>query len=141
MTDDEFLSAFEKCALPSEQWTHRAHVRVAFLYASRHDLHCACDRMRSGIKAYNKATSTPEAIDRGYHETVTQASMRLIYAANLQTGPHGSSDDFCNSHPELLDKRVLLKFYSRDHIMSWKAKTEFVDPDLMPLSADSLITL
>ncbi len=34
MTDDEFLAAFEDCTLPFEQWHHRAHVRVAFLYAS-----------------------------------------------------------------------------------------------------------
>lgn len=133
MNDKEFLTAFEDCTLPSKQWTHRAHVRVAYLYASQHNLELAIDRMRLGIKAYNKATDTPEAIDRGYHETITQAFMRLVFAANEQTGPHKSSEDFCDRHPELLEKRVLLNFYSRDRIMSWEAKAEFVEPDLRPL--------
>ncbi|MCA9146070.1 MAG: hypothetical protein KDB05_24930 [Planctomycetales bacterium] len=133
VTDKEFLSAFENRTLPFEEWTHRAHVRVAFLYASQLDLHSSIGRMRSSIEAYNKATDAPEAIDRGYHETITRAFMILIFAANLQTGPHGSSDEFCDAHPELLTKLALRKFYSRERIMTMQAKTEFVEPDLCPL--------
>lgn len=110
MNDADLLTAFEDCSLPIEQWTHRAHIRVAYLFASTHDFVSAVDRMREKIKAYNKAIDTPEAIDRGYHETITQAFMRLVFAANLQTGPHGSSDDFCDSHPELLTKQAVLSY-------------------------------
>jgi ribosomal protein S18 acetylase RimI-like enzyme len=133
MNDDEFLTAIENCTLPFEQWTHRAHVRVAFLYASRFDLESATDRMRASVKAYNKATETLEAIDRGYHETITQAFMRLVFAANVQTGPHVSSDEFCETHPELLTKYALRSFYSREHIMTMEAKARFVEPVLCPL--------
>ncbi len=133
MNDHEFLAAFEDCMLPFEQWTHRAHIRVAYLYASESDLATAIDRMRAGIKAYNKATDTPEAVDRGYHETVTQAFMRLVFIANLTTGPHGSSDEFCECHPELLSKYALREFYSSERITTWEAKCEFVEPDLRPL--------
>ena len=133
MNDDELLAAFENCTLPIEQWTHRAHVRVAYLYASRHDLEPAIDRMRLNIKAYNKATDTPESIDRGYHETITQAFMRLVFTANLTTGPHGSSNEFCERHPEFFSKYALKKFYSTERIMTWEAKREFVEPDLCPL--------
>lgn len=31
MTDEELLAAFENCSLPHSEWTHRAHVRVAYL--------------------------------------------------------------------------------------------------------------
>ena len=133
MNDDEFLAAFESCSLPFEQWTHRAHVRVAYLYASSHDLDSATNRMRVSIKSYNKATGTPEALDRGYHETITQAFMRLVFTASLTTGPHRSSYEFCDSNPELLCKTTLLRYYSRERIMSMKAKAELVEPDLCPL--------
>lgn len=133
MNDSKFLAAFEDCTLPSEQWTHRAHVRVAYLYASQLDLDSALDQMRKRIKAYNEATDTPEAIDRGYHETITQAFMLLVFTANLQTGPHGSSDEFCEAHPELLTKLALRNFYSQERIMTMQAKAEFVEPDLRPL--------
>lgn len=134
MTDKELLVAFENCTLPYEQWTHRAHVRVAYLYVHRCDLVSATDRIRTGVQAYNKATDTPGAIDRGYHETITRAFMQLVFAANLQTGPHANSDDFRDAHPELLTKLVLRDYYSRDRLMTWDAKREFVEPDLRPLS-------
>lgn len=133
MNDAEFLVAFENGSLPFEQWTHRAHIRVAYLYASGSDLASAIDRMRAGIKAYNKATDTPEAIDRGYHETITVAFMTLVFSAYLQTGAHESSDEFCDAHPELLSKQALRRFYSRDRIMTMQAKAKFVAPDLNPL--------
>lgn len=135
MTDDEFLTAFENCTLPIEQWTHDAHVQVAFLYASRLDLKSATDRMRASVKAYNKATRTPEAIDRGYHETITQAFMRLVFTAIQKTGPHGTSHEFCRTHPELLNKYVLGNHYSRERLMTWEAKAQFVEPDRIALPA------
>ncbi|PQO40945.1 hypothetical protein [Blastopirellula marina] len=133
MTDDEFLATFEKCTLPSEQWTHAAHVRAAFLIANQSSWSEALSSIRSRIQAYNAATDTPEAIDRGYHETITQAFMRLVYAANLQTGPHATAEQFCQRHPELLEKRALFAYYSRDRLMTWEAKREFIEPDLQPL--------
>lgn len=133
MSDDEFLSAFEDCTLPFEQWTHRAHVRVAYLYVSRHDLEPAIDRMRLNIKAYNKATNTPESIDRGYHETITQAFMRLTRLAVRERGPFHDSHGFCEQSPELLDSRVLLCYYTRDRITGLDAKINFVEPDIAQL--------
>ena len=38
MTDKEFLAAFENCSLTRENWTHAAHVRMAWLYLSTGDL-------------------------------------------------------------------------------------------------------
>jgi hypothetical protein len=133
VTDDEFISAFESCQLPRLQWTHHAHVRVAYLYASQHDWETAIDRMRRGIQAYNKATATPETIDRGYHETITQAFLRLVFAAQQRTGPHETAEHFCEAHPELLSKYVLQTFYSRERLMTMEAKADFVEPELRPL--------
>ena len=133
MIDDEFLIAFEDCTLPFGCWDHRAHVRVAFCYASRHELQEATNHMRSGIKACNKANDVPEAIDRGYHETVTQAFMRLIRAANRLTGPHRCSDEFCEAHPELLDRFVLRQFYSRERIMTMEANAWLVPAYRLPI--------
>lgn len=134
MNDADLLTAFEVIPLPIDQWTHLAHVRAAYLFTSTQDFASAVDRMRAKIKAYNKATDTPEAIDRGYHETITQAFMRLVFAANLQTGPHESSKKFCDSHPELLSKQSLLSYYSRERIMTKDAKIQFIEPDRCPLS-------
>lgn len=134
MTDDDFLAAFESCTLPFEQWNHRAHVRVAFLYATAHDDETATDRMRLGVRAYNKVNQVPESLEQGYHETVTQAFMYLICQAVEATRHKPTFEAFAEAWPELFDKRVLLQFYSRDRINSFEAKSSFVEPDLMPLS-------
>ena len=127
MSDEEFLAAFENGSLPFEQWTHPAHVRVAYLYASAHPMPEAVARMRSGIQSYNRAHDRPESVTQGYHETITAAFMMLVCAAHCRTGPHGSADEFCRSHPELLDKSVLSAYFSSERLMTAEAKREFAE--------------
>ncbi len=133
LSDDDFLTAFEDGSLPIGNWNHRAHVRVAFLYLSRFELDEAIDRMRSGIKAYNAAHGVEDGPLSGYHETTTLAFMRLIHRAVQERGPFQDSHEFCKRCPELLDRRALLCYYTRDRIMEPAAKTDFVEPDLAPL--------
>src|SRR5204863_5727478 len=72
----------------------------------------------------------PDAIDRGYHETMTQAWMRLVHFTLQEFGPKESADAFLDEHTQLLSKRALRFFYSRERIVSAEAKHEFVEPDL-----------
>ena len=56
MTDDEFLDAFESCKLARQDWTHEAHVRMAWLYLTRVGFDAdVFDRVRCGIKKLNTA--------------------------------------------------------------------------------------
>src|SRR5262249_21639313 len=137
MTDEELRSAFESCTLPFALWTHRAHVRMAFLYASQHPFQAALDRMRLSIQAYNASQQVPESLDRGYHETITVAFMRLVCSKLTRTGPFPDSEAFCERHPDLLDKSVLLKLYSKERLMSPEAKRGFVEPDLAELALEA----
>lgn len=132
MTDGKILAAFEACTLPAENWDHRAHLRIAYVYASTLPLKQAVDKMRAGIQTYNTAIDTPEAIDRGYHETITIAFMRLVFHS-IGTHIYESSDHFYRNHPELLEKKILLQFYSRERLMSREAKRGFLAPDIQPL--------
>src|SRR5213080_243738 len=105
MTDGEFLASFEACTLPFEQWTHRAHVKVAYLYLRRHTFDDALGRMRAGIKGYNAANRVPEGPTSGYNETTTRAFLHLISAtmhAYGETFPSQHADGFCDTHPQLM---------------------------------------
>lgn len=139
MNDTEFLQAFENCTLPSAEWKHRAHVKVAYLYLREFPFEQALEKIRSGIKRYNAAINTPEALDRGYHETITQAWTRLIHFTVRQHGSAATADEFFEQNPQLTNKNALRFFYSRDAIMSWKAKAEFVEPDLTTFPKSSKI--
>jgi hypothetical protein len=83
--------------------------------------------------AYNAAHEVPNTPTRGYHETMTQAWMRLVYRALEQSGPAGTADRFLDDHPELSHMKTLQLFYSRERLMSPDAKARFVEPDISPL--------
>ena len=134
MTDDEgFIAEFESRRWPLEKWHHRDHVKLAYLYLRAHGLDGASSCLRDGIRAHNTAHQIPERIDSGYHETMTQAWLRLIYLALSEYGPAASADEFFDQHPELSQKKTLRLFYSRERFMSLQAKAEFIEPDLAPL--------
>ena len=74
MTDDEFLTKFEQRTLTRGQWTHAAHVRMAWLYLSRVPFPTALQNARSGISKYNRSLGNTT----GYLDTVTIVFARLI---------------------------------------------------------------
>jgi hypothetical protein len=133
MTDEEFLKQFESCAWPLEGWHHREHVKVAYLYLLKHSLDEAIARIRAGIRAYSSFHNVPEGPAAGYHETMTQAWVRLVHLTLCEYGPAESADTFFEQHPQLSQKKNLRLFYSRDRFMSPEAKREFLEPDLAPL--------
>jgi len=138
MDDETFLKRFEAAAIPREEWRHREHIRVAYLYLRRYPFEEATTRVRSSIQKLNATHQTPETLERGYHETITQAWMRLVHCALCQFGPSATADAFLEEQSQLLSKRALLLFYSRDRLMSAEAKARFVEPDLAPLPKSPL---
>ena len=129
MKDDEFLAAFEGCTL--EEFHHRDHIKVAYIYLRRFPFEGAMMKVRIGLQALAVAWKAPvDELEKGYHETMTQAWVRLVRVALVGAVDGESADDFCDRHPELLQKGRLEFFYSRGRLMSWEAKREFVEPDL-----------
>jgi hypothetical protein len=136
LNDHEFLQKFEDCSLPFAEWTHRAHIKVAYLYLRDNDYNIALEKMRHGVKAYNAAHDVPESDTTGYNETTTCAMMQIIaatMAAYNAVMPTPGADAFCDTHPQLLTKHILRLFYSPECRMKPNAKTQFVRPDLAPL--------
>jgi hypothetical protein len=136
LNDHEFLQKFEDCSLPFDEWTHRAHIKVAFLYLRDNDYDTALAKMRRGVKAYNATHNVPESDTTGYNETTTCAMMQIIAATMDAYGsviPTPDADAFCDAHPQLLTKHILRLFYSPEGRMKPNAKTQFIEPDLAPL--------
>ena len=133
MDDETFLRRFEHCEFSVEEWHHREHVKVAYLYLLRWPCAEALDRMRAGLKALNAVQKVPETLERGYHETLTRGWLQLVHCALCEYGPSESAEAFLERHTHLLARRALLFFYSRDRLMSAEAKARFLEPDLAPL--------
>jgi GNAT superfamily N-acetyltransferase len=135
LDDASLWGAFNHSTLPDLEWTHRSHLRVAFMHLERWGLDEAHLRMRVGIIRQNRVHGLEETPERGYHETLTRVWLALVSGARRASrGPMGS-EAFVAAHPELLDKKLPLRCYSRDLLMSLRARTVFVEPDLAPLTA------
>jgi hypothetical protein len=133
MDDRVFLSAFEAAAISSDRWTHRDHVRVAFLYLRALPFSEAVDRLRRGIRALNRANGVADTPTSGYHETVTVAWARIVAAAITSELQAASFETFANACPTLLSRDRLRAHYGKERLMSSAARASFVEPDLEPL--------
>lgn len=138
MDDETLLREFEDRTLPFEEWTHRAHVRVGYLYLTCYPFPEALERVRKGIQAYNAANGVNEGPTSGYNETTTQAFLRIIAGTIQSYGalvPTPDSESFCEAHPQVMTRQVLRLFYSPEQRSRPEAKSQFVEPDLAPLPA------
>jgi hypothetical protein len=129
MNDEEFLTSFEACTLT--EFHHRDHIKVTYLYLRRHRLEEAIAKVRTGLQALAVAWNAPvDDLEKGYHETMTQAWVQLVHLAWSDCETTESADAFCDRQPQLMQKTRLDVFYSRERLITWKAKREFVEPDL-----------
>ena len=133
MDDEAFLKQFETAAWPKAEWHHRQHIKVAYLYLRRYSLETATVKIREGIQAYNVAHHVEDTLLSGYHDTMTQAWLRLVYFTLCEYGPAENADTFFDQHPQLSEKKILRFFYSKARFTSPAAKANFVEPDLAPL--------
>jgi hypothetical protein len=133
MTDDEFLAAFDSAAIPRPDWTHEAHVRMAWLYLGRLPFAEALHQIRAGIQKLNATIGSPD----GYHETITVAFVRVI-ASRLVEGEGYAA--FRERNPELFDRKLgaLLHHYTKERLYSAGARLAFIDPDVRPLPGPDL---
>ncbi len=122
--------------LPKPQWTHFAHFAAAtYVVMCREDL-VAEEAMPRLIRAYNEATGVANTDTGGYHETITQASLRAVrrfVAAN----PNAPLHVVCNAvlASECRTSAWYFTYWSRERLMTPEARRAWVEPDLQPLPA------
>ena len=84
-------TAFIARTLPKPEWTHAGHF-AAVLYLLRHrpdwDVSTAMPPL---IRAYNEATGVANTDNGGYHETITQASIRAARHVLITHGLRGEA--------------------------------------------------
>lgn len=129
--DERFLSRFESCSLPESEWTHRAHIRVAWLCLAQDAPDRALERIRRSILRYN----TEVLLRRHkYHETVTVAFARIVCDRmdSMETW-----EQFAARIDDVLDPKVpvLMNYYSGNRLFPDEARLEFVEPDNRALPA------
>lgn len=117
--------------LPRPLWTHEAHLATcAWLILERPDI--APERDLPGlIRRYNESVGGLNSDTEGYHETITQVSIRGVRAALARSEGKG----LCERVNALLlapegRRDWPLRFYSRERLFSGEARLGWMEPDL-----------
>jgi hypothetical protein len=133
--DDVALwEGFVGARLPPAEWTHRAHLRMAWMFLRQHPLDAAHLLFRVDIIKLNASHGLTETVTRGYHETLTRVWLALVAAAMRRTPAIADSRQFLAACSAELGKEAPMRHYSRDRLLSIEARARFIEPDLLPLS-------
>lgn len=129
-SDREFRTAFEAGVYAPADFSHRAHIRLAYVYLAENDVERAAALMRSALLHFLKVHGiTPTK----YHETLTQGWILAVHHFMHRCPSALSADDFIAREPMLLDSRIMLSHYSTELLFSQRARAAFVEPDLDPI--------
>ncbi|SFF01867.1 hypothetical protein SAMN05518672_11472 [Chitinophaga sp. CF118] len=127
------VQEFENCTFPKEEWTHVSHFIMAFWYCVKFPLPQAIQKIRSGIMKYNVSIGGKNTDISGYHETITlfytTEVANYLVTADLTTLTDETIMVFLQQ--PFLVKDYILKFYSRELLMSKEARQNWVSPDKM----------
>jgi len=124
--------------LPMGQWDTAAHLIMAtwvMVCCPELDPDQEVPRI---IRAYNIAAGVANTDTGGYHETLTLANLRAI--ASVLSGLPGATPlpGSCQAvlSSRFRDKEWVFSYWSRELMMSTRARRSWVDPDLKPLQLD-----
>jgi hypothetical protein len=131
--DRQLMDDFEACRVDPHGFHHAEHIRIAWIFLRTYPYAEAERRMREGLRRLTAHVGAT----RKYHETMTIAWTRLVASAIALSPDAATFDDFARRHGWLLDKDTLLRFYSRERLMSDEARARWVEPDLGVVSCPS----
>jgi hypothetical protein len=120
--------------LPKTAWTHAAHFAATlWLLQCRPEVEISRE-MPGIIRGYNEATGGANTETSGYHETITQASIRAARAFLALTSPLPLFVT-CNA---LMQSRLgspewLMEYWTRTRLFSVEARREWLEPDIKSL--------
>ncbi|MFD2561551.1 hypothetical protein [Aquimarina rubra] len=129
LTNSEFEKQFKEGILDPSLFNHEAHIRLAWIYLNKHDIHTACREISTQILAY---VTQLNATDK-FNKTLTIAAVKTVNHFVLKSKSN-CFQDFIAEFPRLKYnfKDLLYSHYSFDIVNSEKAKTEYLEPDLLP---------
>ena len=124
-TDSEMLGRFERLEIDAPGFRHADHVRVACEMLGKYEFFDACSRYAKTILAMATGVGVPEK----FNATITFAFMSLI-AERRASSDATDVDTFLAENPDLLDKDLLDRWYSKERLASPLARTQFLLPNL-----------
>jgi small GTP-binding protein len=130
LEDEEFLRQFESCTLTS--WSHKTHLRMAWLYLTRDGRRAGVNKIFDGIKNFIQNSQT--ARKTTFHFTMTYFWIQMIDLAIAQSPKDINFEEFLRINPQLMNGGLFLEYYKKETMLNNPiARQEMVLPDIKPL--------
>lgn len=126
LTDDELLRQFEDATLPTSLFDHRQHVRVAWLYVTRHGMPDAIASFSTALQRF----ATAKGAHNLFHVTITWAYLLLVNQRQQECAAT-EWNTFAARNPDLLvwKPSILDEYYTNDVLWSDHARRTFLMPN------------
>jgi len=128
---EAFLNDFAAGSVPSEEWTHQAHIAMATVYLARYG-DTVLPHTRASLRNHLLSRGKPIGL---YHETLTILWLAVVAeATRLHQGLplHESVKRNCTAFSG--QSKLHERYYSFDVFNSPEAHTRWMPPDLLPLT-------
>ncbi len=133
---ESLAAGFLHCTLPKAKWTHAAHFATAFWLMRHTPERDLLHAMPGLIRAYNESVGGVNSDTAGYHETITQVSLRagraFLAGRPAEEPLHEAVDALMAG--DLGHADWPLAYWSRERLFSVEARHGWIAPDLRPLS-------
>ena len=132
LNDKSFEQALESCSLDPTLFSHEAHLRLAWLQINKYGMEKAIDKITTVLPAYVASLG----VAGKYNLTVTIAAIKAVDHF-MKKSAASNFRAFILENPGLkYNFRKLLGYhYSENIFISEKAKTKYVEPDLIPFDS------
>jgi hypothetical protein len=128
------VDSFERCVVPRTEWNHRAHLIYAMVMLLRNGPAAGSRAIREGIMRYNTAQGIEQTLSGGYHESLTRFYIWVVQRFVERCDRSRSWSELADAVVRECGERDLpYRYYSRERLDSWEARTTWLEPDLQPL--------
>lgn len=123
------MDALIKCDLPPSDFTHLAHLRLAWLRLNQDQLGKAVIAVQDDILRYVEFLGVKEK----YNRTLTIAAVYIVHR-RMESSDAADFHSFMTSNSDLASdfKNLIMRHYKTDIFTSENAKSEFLEPELSP---------
>ncbi len=129
LLDKEFELQFDSCQLDPTIFTHEAHLRLAWIHIKQHGLDRAIEIIQGQLIKFVDFVGRQDK----YNETVTIAAIKAV-GYFMRKSKSETFTGFIEEFPRLKNnfKELIAQHYSFDIYHSDRAKTTYVEPNLLP---------
>ena len=130
--DAIFQQCIEEARFSAEDFDHRAHLRLAYIYlANYRNVSQANLAVEKALIGLLKAAAIDPAVK--YHQTLTTAWLMAVWHFMNSSGNTESANEFIDKNSKLLNSKIMLSHYTEERLYSDESRRTFVAPDLEPI--------